>query len=316
MKPGFTIMAAPLQGYTEAAWRNAHARIFGGVDTYFTPFVRVEHGEVRSRDLRDALSPLNEGVKVVPQIIFRNADELRTVMDAFDAGGVKRVDLNMGCPFPPQMKKGRGAGIIGNLSELESVADYLEERKDVEFSVKMRLGAERADEWKEAMPVLNRMRLSHVTMHPRTGRQQYKGETDMTAFAEFLKESAHPVVYNGDVKGAEQVAALREKYPGIAGVMTGRGLLECPWLAAEIRKGESHEGGELVRRTMALYDAVAEEYRNTLCGETQVMMKLKPFWDYAGNLLPRKIAKQIAKATGYASYERAVAEARLFSESL
>ena len=36
---------APLQGYTEAAYRNAHAAVFGGIDVYHTPFVRVDRGE-------------------------------------------------------------------------------------------------------------------------------------------------------------------------------------------------------------------------------------------------------------------------------
>ena len=27
---------APLQGYTEAFYRNAHAAVFGGIDTYYT----------------------------------------------------------------------------------------------------------------------------------------------------------------------------------------------------------------------------------------------------------------------------------------
>ena len=36
---------APLQGYTEAAYRNAHAAVFGGIDVYHTPFVRVDRGD-------------------------------------------------------------------------------------------------------------------------------------------------------------------------------------------------------------------------------------------------------------------------------
>lgn len=42
---------ALLQGYTDAAYRNAHARNFRGIETYYTPFVRLEKGEVRTRDL-------------------------------------------------------------------------------------------------------------------------------------------------------------------------------------------------------------------------------------------------------------------------
>ena len=43
------IYAAPLQGFTEVAWRNAHAQCLGGVDAYYTPFVRLEKGEIRTR---------------------------------------------------------------------------------------------------------------------------------------------------------------------------------------------------------------------------------------------------------------------------
>ena len=46
MQSTLPIHFAPLQGYTEAIYRQAHARIFGGVESYYTPFVRVEHGEI------------------------------------------------------------------------------------------------------------------------------------------------------------------------------------------------------------------------------------------------------------------------------
>ena len=47
------IYSAPLQGFTEAVWRNVHAAIFGGIDGYYTPFLRYEHGEIRNKDIRD-----------------------------------------------------------------------------------------------------------------------------------------------------------------------------------------------------------------------------------------------------------------------
>ena len=39
------LYASPLQGFTEAPWRNIHHELFGGIDAYYTPFVRVEKGE-------------------------------------------------------------------------------------------------------------------------------------------------------------------------------------------------------------------------------------------------------------------------------
>ena len=47
------IYSAPLQGFTEAVWRNIHCAVFGGVDGYYTPFLRYEHGEIRNKDVRD-----------------------------------------------------------------------------------------------------------------------------------------------------------------------------------------------------------------------------------------------------------------------
>ena len=54
MQSTLPIHFAPLQGYTEAIYRQAHARIFGGIESYYTPFVRVEHGEIRKKDMRES----------------------------------------------------------------------------------------------------------------------------------------------------------------------------------------------------------------------------------------------------------------------
>ncbi|MDE7388332.1 MAG: tRNA-dihydrouridine synthase family protein, partial [Muribaculaceae bacterium] len=76
------IYAAPLQGLTDAPWRRFHADVCGGVDTYFMPFLRVEKGIVRAKELRDLASELNRGLDVVPQAIFRSVDELALIADA------------------------------------------------------------------------------------------------------------------------------------------------------------------------------------------------------------------------------------------
>ena len=49
------IYMAPLQGLTEAPYRNAFEKHFGGVDVYYTPFIRWEHGGLRRKDVRDCI---------------------------------------------------------------------------------------------------------------------------------------------------------------------------------------------------------------------------------------------------------------------
>ena len=62
----FSLMAAPIQGHTDAAYRAFHAQVYGDADAYFTPFIRAEKGAPRNRDLNDAFGPLNDGHRTVP----------------------------------------------------------------------------------------------------------------------------------------------------------------------------------------------------------------------------------------------------------
>ena len=57
------IFSAPIQGLTETAWRHFHHMIYGdGITRYHTPFLRVERGEIRRRDLRDLGSDFNKAI--------------------------------------------------------------------------------------------------------------------------------------------------------------------------------------------------------------------------------------------------------------
>ena len=154
------LFMAPLQGYTDAPYRLFHTEVFGGADGCFSPFLRWEKGEPARRTMRDILSPLNaETAGFVPQIIFRDAEEMRRLAGALKAEGVDRVDLNMGCPFPPQVAKGRGAGFLLRREEMEKVAAYVAEDSSVSYSLKMRLGVDDPWQWRDVVSVLRKMPL-------------------------------------------------------------------------------------------------------------------------------------------------------------
>ena len=88
-KEGQYIAFAPLQGYTDAAYRRAHWECAGGVGEYYTPFVRIEKGVVRRKDLRDTDPEGNRGVPTVPQVIVR--DGKQRAADALDAEAVRTL---------------------------------------------------------------------------------------------------------------------------------------------------------------------------------------------------------------------------------
>lgn len=294
MKP--YIAFAPLQGYTDAAYRRAHWECVGGVDEYYTPFVRIEKGEIRRKDLRDTDPAANEGVPTVPQVIARDSDEFARLCDALQEQGWRRIDLNMGCPFPMQVRAGRGSGLLQHHDRVEEILEEMQRRPDVQFSVKMRLGQESEDEGLNIMPIINEMPLLHVTLHPRLGRQQYKGVADREAFGRFREVSRNPMVYNGDIAALDSEEL---ELGNIKGVMIGRGLLARPWMTGD------KDPAEVLR---AMHAAVYRHATETLCGDSQILARLHAFWEYID--IDRKQKKAIMKATSLPRYREAVSGCR------
>lgn len=302
------IYIAPVQGHTDAAWRHFHHAVYGGDNRYFTPFMRCEHGEMRRQDVRDFTSPLNEGLDLEPQVIFRDMDELEVLLSRLDAEGATKVNLNMGCPFPLQTGKGRGAGFIRNVEEAGRLPEILGRHPGPVYSVKMRLGFEQPDEWRGVIDILNSLKLSNIYLHPRVARQQYGGELHLDQFEAFVSESRNPVVFNGDIKTPGDIAEVESRFADIAGVMTARGVLGRPSLAAEYADGSEWDRDWRISKMLEFHRALLGHYEETLCGDSQVLSKIKPFWEYAEEEIGHKAWKAIKKATNMAKYHSAVAQ--------
>lgn len=298
---------APLQGYTDSVYREVHARIFGGVDTYYTPFVRMEKGGFRNKDLKDIARDGNKQAHVVPQLIASTPDEFRLIVCLFREKGYREVDINLGCPFPMQVRAHRGSGLLPYQEEAESLLHTIEEFPDLSFSVKMRLGWERTEESFALLPLLNKLPLKHITLHPRLGIQQYKGVVDWDGFSRFYEECKHPLYYNGDLLGLEDIRVVKERFPGLAGIMLGRGLLASPWLASEYMSGQALNMKEIRERLVTFHDLLMDEYATRLeGGEHQLLSKMKTVWDYLLPEADKKPRKKVLKSTSLTSYRSAV----------
>jgi tRNA-dihydrouridine synthase len=315
MKP---IYFSPLQGYTEDAYRRIHAELAGGVDVYYTPFVRVEHGKLRSKDVRDVRPDFNAGVNVVPQIIANGASEVDLLFDHFEQLGCYReIDLNMGCPFPLQVRHGRGAGLLTDKDKVREVLAQLRTRCDrasesgkgaINFTVKMRLGIDDASEWKELLPIIEEYKPAHITLHPRVAKQQYGGELHMEEFARFYESSSLPIVYNGDVCSLEDLSRMESEFPRLKAVMIGRGLLARPSLAREYSEGKEWDDARRMSLVMDMHRRLLAHFEGVIPGEEQLLSKVRTFWDFMEEELGRKAFKKIKKAGNLKNYLKAVSE--------
>lgn len=298
---------APIQGHTDAAYRHFHAQKYGGNLTYYTPFIRYEKEGLRNKDIKDFSSSLNENINLVPQIIFRDEKELNSLISDLKNRGFKEIDLNMGCPFPLQTGHGRGAATISNEYLASKVIEAVRTNPEINFSVKMRLGLKDPKEWQKLLPYLNTIDLRHITLHPRIAFQQYTGEVNMEEFAEFYKESKNKVVYNGDLKSLEDIELIQRKFPSLKDFMIARGALGRPSIFNEISEKKDWDKERRLSEMLDFHKRLFCHYSSVLCGDTQIISKIKPFWEYAEEEIGRKAWKSIKKATNLSKYQTAVA---------
>ena len=298
---------APLQGYTEAPYRDAHSAIFGGVDTYYTPFVRLEKGEFRNRERRDVEPENNHVPHLVPQLIASDATKAETILALFIEKEYREVSINLGCPFPILAKRHNGSGMLPYPEEVKTLLDIVSRYPEIRFSVKMRLGWEQPEECLALAPILNELPLQYVTLHPRLGCQQYKGAVDMEGFEAFCRVCEKPILYNGDILTVEDIRQVEERFPSLAGIMIGRGMLANPALGVEYKEGRTLSSDEMREKIRALHTAVYSRYEQQLQGgDEQLLNKIKPFWEYLAPQLDRKTWKAIHKSTSLNKYQAAV----------
>ena len=302
------IYFAPLQGYTDDVYRRTHHELVGGVAAYYTPFVRMEAGSIRSKDMRDINPENNVGTPVIPQIIFNSRKEFEYLVNRVEALGYKQMDLNMGCPFPLQAKHGRGVGILANEQTVDDIIEGIKAHSDIKFSVKMRLGWDDNTHALNVVRKLNSVEIEHVTIHPRTGAQQYKGCVDLDSFAALYQVCENPIIYNGDLRTADDIHKIEELFPKISGIMIGRGLLGRPSLAKEYNENREINPLPLL---IDIHDALMQEYSRILKGDTQMLNKMHTFWDFSQDLMDRKTYKKIVKSGNMKNYLAAVNAIRI-----
>ena len=310
------IYFAPLEGITSYPYRNLHHKYFGGVEKYFTPFLAPGPEQGMSvKEMRDILPENNAGVPVVPQILTNRAGDFLLASKKLSEMGYREINLNLGCPSGTVTAKKKGSGFLLYPDDLDRFFDEVFSDAAVrngEFlvSVKTRIGKNEVEEWPELMQVYNRYPIHELTVHPRIQKEFYKGTPHLDVFADILKESRNPVVYNGDLFTVEKVKEFREKFPTVGTVMIGRGLIRNPALAEMILQEETEPEADILPRIREFHDALFEHYRETMSGDRNLLFRMKDLWSYMLAEVPdsEKLAKKIRKSQHVPEYLAAVEE--------
>ena len=139
---------APLEGLTGRQFRKVHQSCFPGADRYYMPFLSPAQGHVFSqKELRELDPDYNRGIPVIPQLLTRRVEDFVWAAGELAAMGYREVNLNLGCPSGTVTAKGKGAGFLGRLEELERFLDEIFAHSPLPISIKTRLGVQEAEEF-------------------------------------------------------------------------------------------------------------------------------------------------------------------------
>ncbi|CAL2080823.1 tRNA-dihydrouridine synthase [Tenacibaculum dicentrarchi] len=307
----FTLLSSPLQGFTDFRFRNAQHKYFGGIDTYYAPYIRL-NGKmvVKSSYKRDLLPENNNTLTVIPQVITNDPDEFLFVAKYVQSLGYNELNWNLGCPYPMVTKSGMGSGLICNPARIDEVLHKAHNETDILVSMKMRMGYENSEEILNSFPILDKYPLKNVAIHARIGKQLYKGGVDLDAFQKCIDVAKHQLYYNGDITSVAGFKAMQERFPSISHFMIGRGLIADPFLPQMIKDNTTEYPKDRWQRFEDFHNEIYQQYDEFLSGPTPIKMKMLGFWEYFSQSFsnPQKTYKKIKKAGNPKKYQAAVKE--------
>ena len=307
----YTLLSSPLQGFTDFRFRNAQNKLFGGIDTFYSPYIRLNGKMVIKPSYeRDLLPENNLDLEVIPQVITNDADEFLFVAKYVKELGYKELNWNLGCPYPMVTKSGMGSGLIANPDKINNILHKAHSESDIIVSMKMRLGYDNSEEILDVLPILDTYPIKNIAIHARIGKQLYKGGVNLDAFQHCIDNSKHKLYYNGDITSVAKFHEMQERFPSIDHWMIGRGLISDPFLPSMIKNNTSEYPSNKMELFSTFHDTLYAIYSESLSGSTHILLKMYHLWEYFSATFsnPHKVLKKIKKAQSIRNYEAAVAE--------
>jgi nifR3 family TIM-barrel protein len=229
---------APMAGVTDSIFRGLCKEL--GADVVVTEFVSAEGIFRRNERTLEYLDFTEEerplGVQLFGGDPAHLGEAARMVLDW------KRpdfLDLNFGCPVNKVVSKLGGSALLRDCPLLEKVArSVVQAVAPHPVTAKIRIGWDRASINAETTArILEGCGIQALAVHGRTKEQGYSGEADWETIARVAAAVRIPVIGNGDLGGALDVA--RRAGSGVRGFMFGRAAMSHPWLFREIKHWEA-----------------------------------------------------------------------------
>lgn len=226
---GRILALSPMADMTDSAFCQV-VRGIGGADIVFREMVSSE-AIIRENEKTMGMTDFVDAERPIVQQIF-GADPKVMAQAAsivMEHAGPEGIDINMGCPVYKITSNFNGAALMKEPDRATSIVREMKRAiGNTPLSVKIRLGWEDPDEFKNFIPVIEAAGADLITMHGRTKKQGYSGKSDWERIRQAKEIATVPFIANGDIHESHQVDEALE-ITGCDGVLIARGALGNPW---------------------------------------------------------------------------------------
>ena len=229
-KPFFAL--APMEAVTDVVFRQVIAKA-GAPDVWFSEFTNAT-GWVHAgqKAIGGRLIKTDGEHPIIAQIWGGEPGDMEQLANRCRELGFDGIDINMGCPAKSAIKSGGSALIRKPDIAIEAIKSA--QTAGLPVSVKTRLGYTHVDEWRVWLKTLLEQDIVNLTIHLRTKKEMSKVPAHFELIPEIIKlrDEIAPqtlLTINGDIQNYQHGLELTDKYPGIDGIMIGRGVLQDPF---------------------------------------------------------------------------------------
>lgn len=231
---GETILS-PMEGYSDLPFRLL-CRELGSAMSY-TEFVNVRSLPSKGWGKQASKLAYHESERpVVFQIYDSDPQRLLEAALRLQELGPDIIDINMGCPAKTVAARGAGSGLLKTPLKIARIFRTLSRALAMPVTGKIRLG------WDDACRnyllvarIVEENGGALLAVHGRTRTQNYGGQADWDAIAEIKQALSIPVIGNGDVRRAADIARMKA-HTHCDGVMIGRAAIGNPWIFSGLER--------------------------------------------------------------------------------
>ena len=289
--PGLYLALAPMDGITDAVYRELMTGLFGGasgISVCVSEFVRVTREPVPAAVLLREIPELERGghtragVPVFVQLLGGDAEPLAETARVAAALGAPGIDLNFGCPAKTVNNHDGGATLLKAPQRIAAIVGRVRDAVPAEIPVtaKVRIGWDSGAGLEEIARAAASGGAAWLTVHARTRAQLYQPPVHWHELARARAAIPIPVVANGDLRQPGDLDACAAQSCCEA-FMIGRAAMARPELFAEGR-------GLRGRLELAELLAIVAEYHDALraagLGEGRAVARVKQWLRLAAEL--------------------------------